>query len=177
MSILIAHYSRTGNNDLIASKLWEKYRCDMENIDDLVDRKGPFGIPRSAFESFFHLGAKLKPLKHDPSKYSLVILCTPAWVGNLPSPMRSYLIKNKNKFRNIAIVSISGKGDNPKVISAISQLTGKEPVAVLQMPVSKPGNKKEMDAMNKLLTVGELSETFYKIKIDAFNKMIDEFNL
>jgi menaquinone-dependent protoporphyrinogen IX oxidase len=93
MSRIIIFYSRTGNTKTIAEEYAGENKTAIYGIKDLVNRRGFFGVVKSAFHSFFKKATPIDEVSIDISAYNRVILCTPVWVGGIPSPVRTFLKK------------------------------------------------------------------------------------
>lgn len=145
MKILYVYYTRTGNNGVLAKEISRSIGCALESIEPRENLSTIPGIMLNGIKSLVGIMPKIGQPKEDPSKYDLVVLGTPAWAGGLPSPMRAYLRMKKGDIRRYAIASLSGKGDNPKMLGQIRQLMGTEPVAVLEISMPK-AEKPSMDA-------------------------------
>ncbi len=131
--ILIVYYSRTGVTKKVAELLREKMDCDIEEIISVKDRSGIMGYMFSGKEATMKTPAEIKPAVKNPADYDLVILGTPVWAWNISSPMRAYLLQNKEKFKKIAgFCTMGGDGDKQS-FSEITNICGKELVAKLAL--------------------------------------------
>jgi flavodoxin len=132
MKILIAYYSRTGNNERIAYELQKKLNCDIEKIVDTVNRKGFLGFLKSGRAARNKEMSKIVPIEKDPSAYDAVIVACPFWAGNIPPPIRTYISENKDKFNRFALVSVCAAGEgNEKAIPDYEAILGKKVMAHL----------------------------------------------
>ncbi len=163
MDILIACYSRTGNNALLARFLADKIKADLEEIKGVRDRSQDSAVFRIVIDSLFGLKERIHKPKKKLSNYDLVIICTPAWIGRLPSPLRTYLALTRGSFKKYAIASLSGKGNNPKLIKQVRNLLGRKEVASLELKVPV---KEGEDVVKKKVSLHELK---------MFEKEINEF--
>ena len=132
MKTLIVYYSRTGANERVAKALQEKLGCDIEEIRDTGNRSGFFGMFKSTIETMFKRSAKIEEMEKRPEDYELIIIGTPIWVGSIPSATKAYLEGNREKFRDVALLSVSGLGEkNDGAIAKFEALAGKKPIASL----------------------------------------------
>lgn len=131
MKSLVAFYSWTGNTKKVAESIAKTLKSDIEEIQDVKQRKGTMGYIRSGFESFFKTLPAIKETKHKPEDYDLVIIGTPVWAMTIASPVRSYLIKNKTKFKKIAVLVTAGDNKFDKPAKAVEDIVKKKPEAVL----------------------------------------------
>ncbi|MEM3484771.1 MAG: hypothetical protein QXI12_04040, partial [Candidatus Methanomethyliaceae archaeon] len=54
---------------------------------------------------------------------------TPVWAGNMSSPIRTYIVKNREKFNKVAFFCTLSMKDAPKIFQDMSETCQKEPVA------------------------------------------------
>ena len=99
---LLVYFSRTGNTRSVADAIAHELSCDVEEIQDTVERRGLLGYFRSGFEAWFHRPTVLREAKHDPADYEMVIVGTPIWNASLASPVRSYLEQHRHHIRRAA---------------------------------------------------------------------------
>ncbi|HML03583.1 MAG TPA: flavodoxin [Candidatus Bathyarchaeia archaeon] len=109
MKVLVAYYSRTGNNEKLVNELQAKLGCDVEKIVDTVGRKGVWGWLKSGYQASREKMSRIEPTEKDPGEYGLVIIAYPLWAGRMPPPIRTYISENKNKFSRVALMSVSGR--------------------------------------------------------------------
>jgi flavodoxin len=134
VKVLIAYYSRTGNNEKLVNELQAKLGCDVEKIVDTVDRKGLWGWLKGGYQASRKKMSRIEPTKRDPGEYGLVIIAYPLWAGRMPPPTRTYVSENKNKFNRVALVSVSGRGKgNGGAVPDFEAAVGKEPSAILML--------------------------------------------
>lgn len=93
MSKIIIFYSRTGNTKTMAEEYAGEKGIDIYEIKDLVNRKGFIGFIKSAIQAVMKKSTPIEDVTIDISSYSRVILCTPIWVGTIPSPVRTFILK------------------------------------------------------------------------------------
>ena len=132
MNMLLVYYSRTGYNEKLAIELQAKLGCDIDKIVDTVNRKGVLGWIRSGRQASGKQMSQIEPTEKDPANYDLVIICYPFWSGVMPPPMRTYISDNKNKFKEVALMSVSGRGkSNGKAVPDFEEATAKKSSATL----------------------------------------------
>lgn len=130
--ILIAFYSRTGSNRKIAKKLRKSLACEIEEIVDLKERRGPVSMLFCGLDTVLKRHAKIRPARENPMLYELVVIVSPLWVGSIPPAVRTYLTKNRNRFNSLAFLSVSGRGKmNMGAISDFKKISYQNPVASL----------------------------------------------
>ena len=131
--ILIVYYSRTGFTKKVAQSIKDRMDCDIEEIISTKDRSGAMGFLFSGKEATLKTPAEIKPTTKNPADYDLVILGTPVWGWNISSPLRGYLLQNKDKFKKIAgFCTMGGDGDRQSFLE-IGNICGKELIAKLAL--------------------------------------------
>lgn len=158
MKVLIAYYSRTGNNEKLVNELKEKLSCDVEKIVDTVNRKGVIGFLKSGMQAHRKKMSRIEPINKDPNEYDALLVACPLWAGLMPPPIRMYLFENKNKFKRLFFMSVSGSGEgNKKATLDFEAETGKKVSASL---VLKDADLKQGNYDKRLQ---EFSETISKL--------------
>ena len=133
MTILIS-YSRTGNNQALAKKLAKQLKAThipltqpasksmFSLVLDMIFKRTPSVEPTP--------DQALKSIKKD----DLVLLAGPVWMGQVASPLRSFLDYLKDNPHRYGFISISGGsvqlGDqqaNPNLENELNQRTGRKP--------------------------------------------------
>ena len=118
MRQLILYYSRTGKNEQVCQDLKQALSCDMEKIIDRTDRQGLWNFIKAVFAALTKQTTAIEPLKSNFAYYDVIILATPFWVGSLPPATRTFLQQYKDKIKRLALLSISGTGQNNKNAAA-----------------------------------------------------------
>ncbi len=109
MKTLIVYYSRTGLTKKIAENMKNKIlESEIEEVESVKNRSGILGYLLSGKEAVKGTLADIKETKFDLNNYDLTILGTPVWGGNISSPIRAYIEKNKDELKNIAIFFTQG---------------------------------------------------------------------
>ena len=124
MKRLIVFYSRSGHNRQLANELANKFDADIEEIIDLKNRDGIIGWIIGGRDSMTKQLTKIKPIKKDPSKYDLIILVSPLWVGTAVPAVRQYITEHKDQLKNIAFTSVCGSSQPQASIHDIESLSG-----------------------------------------------------
>jgi len=100
---LIVYYSRTGRTRQIAAAIGAQLNADIEPIEDQGRRMGIWGYLRSAQEAMQHRLVRVTAATKNPADYDLVVLGTPVWARNMCSPMRSYIVAQRGRLKEIAV--------------------------------------------------------------------------
>lgn len=109
MSVLVAYYSHTGNNRYLAERLARDLKADIEPIRP---RLNVFFF--LIFSSLLHITFGIRKLEHDVASYDRVVLVGPIWMGNLITPLRSFLKKYRKDIKTLYFVTSCGGGDEDK---------------------------------------------------------------
>ncbi len=154
MKALVVYYSRSGNTRKAGEEIARELGSDVEEIVDTVNRAGPIGFIISGKQASGKELTKLKPLTRDPAQYDLVIIGTPVWAATMSSPVRTFIVENKGKLKNVAFfITLGGTGEGT-TLQGMEEACGKKPVATLTILTRdiKPGAYR--DALKKF--VGKL---------------------
>ncbi len=133
MSILIIFYSRTGTTKRVANRIAENLNCDIEEIFDTKNRKGFFGYIKSAIDAMKKKLTTLEKINKNPESYDLIGIGTPIWTSNMSTPIRTYIIENKEKFNKVAFFCTEGGRGGEKCFKNMAKLSDKTPVATLEL--------------------------------------------
>lgn len=154
--ILLIYYSRTGFTKKVVDELAAKWECNVEAIEDVKSRGGFFGYMRSGFEALNKKLTDIKSMNKDPSQYKLVVIGSPVWASNIPSPVRTYMTKYRNKFKKVAFFCTFGGSGADKVFNDMAQLCDYKPIATMA------------------ITDNEIKKDLYKEKIKEYINAIQE---
>jgi len=139
MKALLVYYSRTGHTRTIAEELSKELQCDTEEIIDTVNRSGPGGFLTSGKQATKRELTKIEPAKKDPSQYDIVIIGTPVWALTMSTPVRTYIVENKNKLKRVAFFCTLGGFGVESVFHDLEDLSGKTADGTLA--INTPGIK------------------------------------
>lgn len=129
--ILVLYYSRTGFTRTIALQIAGACSADLEPIEDAAKRDPASGYVRSALEAALHVATPIRPAQHVPSDYDIVVIGTPIWFRNVPSPVRSYLTRHRRQFRRVAFFCSHDGSGQAKVLRDLESLCGRPAAATL----------------------------------------------
>lgn len=128
---LIVYYSRSGVTAQVAHALAQRCNADIEQLQDLRPRAGAAGYLRSAWEALRGIPGAIAPVQRRAADYPFIVLGTPVWGGHMASPMRSYILQQREHFRRVGLFCTMGGSGGPHVISAMADLCNKLPEASL----------------------------------------------
>jgi flavodoxin len=133
MKILVTYYSRTGTTRKVAEALAQKMGAELAEIKDTMDRSGVLGYLKSGRDAMKRLTTKLEPTNHNPAAYDLVVVGTPVWAGNMSTPVRTYLVEQKNNFKAVAFFCTMGGENSSKTFPEMAELCAQKPLATLAL--------------------------------------------
>jgi flavodoxin len=133
MKTLVAFYSKTGNTKKIAGKISEKLNADLEEIIDLVNRKGFSGFLSGGRDGLRKKLTKIKEPGKNPADYDLIIIGTPIWGWNMTPAARTYLAKVKGQLKKLACFCTEGSSGGQRAFENMAEITGLKPEAVLEI--------------------------------------------
>ena len=148
MKSLLVYYSRTGTTKKVADAISGIIDCDVEEVVDTKDRSGFLGFLTSGWEAIQKKQAPIEEIKKDPSQYDLVIIGTPTWIHNTPSPIRTYLSQISGQIDNTAFFCTYGGTGYDKVFEEMEKISGKKPIASLNLrsrDVKKADNSQKIN--------------------------------
>jgi len=170
MKPIIIVYSYTGNNKKLAVKIKDKLNCDILSIKEHKKRR----MISIFLDLIFNRQAKLTEYQI-PDNYDVFILVAPIWVGKLPSPMRTFLHKEKNRIHNYFFISINGGNENQseKIAHELSSIIQKNCINVTELSINQflPTKKQKANQILKY-RVSDNDLNQYKTEIDAFIEKI-----
>ena len=122
MSSIVLFFSRSGNAERIAGKLAAELGCGTARISDDMKWKGFIGFMKGGFYSLTGRTTNVS-VEGDPdvSKYDDVILVAPLWAGGIAPAGYSYLMKEKENIKSLAVL-ITCDGSKPE--KAYTRLEG-----------------------------------------------------
>ena len=132
MKSLIVYHSRTGNTKKLADVIADALNADIEPIVSDATAKS-WG--RLVLQALFKVQAEISQTTKDPSLYDLVVVGTPVWSHTMSTPVRTYLAKNKSKFKNIAFFCTYGGTGSERALKSMESFCGKTAVGTLDVLV------------------------------------------
>lgn len=92
---LVLYFSRMGYSRSIAFRLTTKEKAAVEELLTDEPTTGTAGFWWCGRFGFHRWGMKIKPLQHDLSSFSKIIVVTPLWVFRMASPVRTFVKANQ----------------------------------------------------------------------------------
>ena len=133
MNILVVFYSRTGMTRKVGETIARHLKADKEEIYDTNNRKGFFGYLSAGMDAFLKRETEIFNYSKDPANYDLVIIGTPIWSLGISPAIRTYVMRNKSKFKKVAFFCSHSGSPGKQAFDDLEHLCGKEPIAVLEI--------------------------------------------
>jgi flavodoxin len=156
MKTLVVYFSRTGHTRQVAQAIADRLGADIECVADLGNRSGVWGYIRSLREAMQQRVINIGAAGKNPSDYDLIILGTPVWAHNMCSPLRSYIMAQKQKFRAVAVLCTQGGSGAGKVVGDVARLCGRTPAGALvldEREIKQGQAAAKLDAFIKSVTL------------------------
>ena len=164
MKNLIVYYSMNGNTDYAAQKMATIINADLLRINPKKS------FPENKFLRFLLCGKsavfgetpELEDYVFNSDMYDHIIIGTPIWAGNMSSPIRTFVVDNKDKLKTkkISIYCTHSGGGGDKAIRKIKELLDSIPIEnTLEVvePKDKPLDESE-------LKITEFCDKFHFVK-------------
>ena len=149
MSILIIFYSRSGTTKQVANLIAKNLNCDIEEIFDTKNRKGFFGYIKSAIDAMRKRLTILEKINKNPETYDLIGIGTPIWTGSVSTPIRTYIVENKEKFKKVAFFCTEGGRGGEKAFERMAKLCDKDPIATLEIKTKEIKNETHLEKIEE----------------------------
>jgi flavodoxin len=133
MKILVIYYSLSGNTQKVAEAIAGTLKADINQLKDRRSRTGLFGMFRTMYQVLFSRPGEIRFANTDPYQYDLLILGAPVWIMKLAPPMRSYILKEKDRFNQVAFFCTEGASGAPSAFKTMESLCGIKPAATLEV--------------------------------------------
>lgn len=166
MKTLIAYFSFSGNNEVLAKELQTLLGCDIYQITELRKRVGISIL----FDIIFKRNPKIKKTDIQINQYDHIIMVAPIWGGRIANPLKSFIKQEKENIKEYSFITLCGAGGNKHLADELTRLTGKKPVSIREL------------AVNDLLPVERKDKikytSGYKVQLQdvkAFKKSIENF--
>ncbi|MDD3120070.1 MAG: flavodoxin [Candidatus Gracilibacteria bacterium] len=148
---LVVYYSRTGMTAKVAMEIARVLDCDIEEIIDLKDRSGAMGYLIAGRDALKKELAEIKKIEKNPEDYDLLVIGTPVWAFTMASAIRTYVVENKDKFKNVAFFATQGGEGAQRKFKDLKELTGKTPVFEIQLLTKEVTNGSFKGKLEELL--------------------------
>ncbi|MEM3648678.1 MAG: flavodoxin [Thermoproteota archaeon] len=151
MKQLVVYYSRTGTTRRVAQAIAEVLKCDVEEIRDLKNRAGVLGWLSSGMDATLKRLTKIEKPEKPPELYEVVVIGTPVWNSTVSTPVRTYIMEYKNRFKRVAFFCTQ-YGSQSNALKEMEALCGRKPVATLMLRRSRVETGEYADAVRQFCT-------------------------
>jgi hypothetical protein len=134
MKIIVISYSLTGNNEALAKSIAEEFSAEHIKISELKHRT----MGSIILDLIFNKTPQVQPIPDRLENYDMILFVAPVWIGQVATPLRTYLKHLKTNPCRYAFISISGGADgaNPKLAGELKKRVGKEPIALIDLHIA-----------------------------------------
>ena len=133
MNIAVVSYSYTGNNSRFAESLCEHLSAELVRVQP--KKQVTYGT--ITMDLMLGRTPAVEPSPESLSRFDLLILVAPIWMGQVAFPLRAYLAALRKHPKPYCFLSISGgaDSDNPKISAELQKRTGRAPSLVLDQHI------------------------------------------
>ena len=119
-SILVVCYSYTGISRRAAQLLCSHHGWPLGEITEFR-RRGTWGC---VLDSLLRRRPEIRYHGPHPADFRTVVLVAPIWMYRLAGPMRSFVVREKDSLRRVAVVSTMNSGGASNAVGEIAHLLG-----------------------------------------------------
>ena len=129
MKSLVVYFSLAGHTTRLAKEIAKRCNGDLDVIQEQHDRDSWSGKLRSTWDSLTGAEAAIQKPTHNPARYDLVIIGSPALSRGVAPPVRAYIRQYADGFKRVAFFCAEGGSTDERTFAELSRLCGKRPVA------------------------------------------------
>ncbi|MBL8344080.1 MAG: hypothetical protein JNN03_01420, partial [Rubrivivax sp.] len=130
---LVVFHSRSGCTRRIGRMIAARLKADVEEIGFAAPAHQVPGYARCALQALAGCTASVRPARHDPAQYGLVVIGTPVWCWSLPAPVRGWLKAHPLGAAQVALFCTMGGSGAARVFAQLQQACGKRARAMLAL--------------------------------------------
>jgi len=135
---LIAYYSRTGTAKRVADQLQQLTQWPQLELQDVQSRAGFVGDLRCMSESLLFRTPAYHAVGPDPAGFDHMVVISPIWMGQLASPVRSFLYdifgpRKTPTIQRVSLVCVMGLQGGFNAAAEIARIIGRPPLPVLAL--------------------------------------------
>ncbi len=125
--VLVVYYSHTGTARHVAQMLSRMQEWPRGEVVDTDPRHGPYGRWRCIVDSMLRRSPPIRYKGPDLAGHDAVVLVAPIWAWRMASPMRSFVVANREALRDVALVSVMDKSGAENAEAELTHLLGRKP--------------------------------------------------
>jgi flavodoxin len=133
---LVAYYSWTGNTAKVAHLIAETLSADIERINEIEPRGGFLAFSAAVVASLFKRSPPILQPTKNVADYDVVILGCPVWASNMATPMRSFIMRESPKIKQVAFFCTLGGSGGKATVGHMATLCGRASLADLMLDQS-----------------------------------------
>lgn len=169
MKPLIVFYSFTHNNNLLAKYLQNELGCDLMEIREAKNRK-KFTI---LLDLIFNRTPRIKSYLHRVASYDHCIFISPVWAGKIATPLKSFLLQEKNNIKDYSFITVCGGGNakqKEKITTQFTTLLSHRPTSICELWVNDRLPKEKQDTIKYTsgYRIGDTDLVAFSEKIRGF---------
>lgn len=174
---LVLYYSKTGNNKYLAERFAKSMGAGIESIEPKLSSQ--FWL---IITTLIKLGSGIRPLKNKPGDYEQIIICGPIWMGQLVSPLRSFIRRHRKSINALYFATCCGGSDSDKdgnygyvkVFKQVKKLMGREDVYCEAFPIPIVVPKDKINDSNTIMNTRLSDENFKGEILIRFENFIEK---
>jgi hypothetical protein len=147
--VLVVCYSYTGVSRRAAQLLCSHRGWPLGEISDVHAR----GSWRCVLDSLLRRQPEISYMGPEPASFDTVVLVAPIWMYRLAGPMRTFVAREKDVLRHVAVVCTMNSGGASNAFAEIAHLLG--PGAVIRAAAFTSREIEDGSGTSRLLELGE----------------------
>jgi len=120
-SILVVCYSHTGVSRRAAELLCSHHGWPLGNVQEVHPHRGTW---RCVLDSLLRRRPEVRYEGPAPSDFHTIVLVSPIWMYSLAGPMRSFVAREREALRRVAVISTMNAGGASNAVGEIAHLLG-----------------------------------------------------
>ncbi|MES2191245.1 MAG: hypothetical protein V4454_14050 [Pseudomonadota bacterium] len=129
--ILVVSYAHDEDGHTLARQLARACGADLDVIQGLGTQDSLTHRLIAGWRAALHLGAPIRPMRHDPRVYDMVVIGTTISLWNVPAPVRAYLETHRSDLRRISLFCTHDGIGHDRVLRDLTNLCGRPAAATM----------------------------------------------
>ncbi|MCW5668302.1 MAG: flavodoxin [Hydrogenophaga sp.] len=127
-NVLVVVYSYTGTSLGVARLMCGQQNWTLGTVVETRPRRGAWGTWRCVLDSLLHRHPPIRYEGPAPGDFGTVVLVSPIWALQLAGPMRSFVVRERARLPDVAVVSVMGSRGAANAVAEIADLLGRTPL-------------------------------------------------